>query len=356
LPEAYPLIYAPPPRPWHRRERARRVLALVAIAILSLASYRWGPPVWNQARMLYWQRECLAFTPPPGQMVWDDGLPSGGSMKTPHGAAPPVCWARLQRCIGGTGAPGALALLHELRSKNGVRRLVAIGDTGMGGLMPLCVVIEPGSLRTSPKVVNVPVEVKLDDVDPEFLFLSASQGPHASTRIFAAQLDPGDAAHFTIRFEYKGRSSVVCQGSVDGYLEDDGNLIRCVFKTAPPAPTHALAGNISLGQSVWGPSVGNMQIDIHFTRATSRPTSVEFEEAFLNNTDSNPLFNPKASGRLDATTRPVLFAPVTRPTSAPSSPGRVELTPSFVKSFLDPRAIDPFPEAATRPSTQPHNK
>jgi hypothetical protein len=220
-------------------------------------------------------------------------------------------------------------------------------------------VIEPGSLRTLPKVVDVPVEVKLNDVDPEFLFLSVSKGPQASTRIFAAQLDPGDPAHFTIRFEYKGSSSIVCQGSVDGYLEDDGNSIRCVFKTAPrDVPTRALSGNISLGQSVWGPVIANMQIDIHLARATSLPSSVEFQEleAFLKNADSNPLFNPKARGRLDLATQPVLFAPVTRPTSAPSSAGGVKLTPSFVKSFRDPRAIGPFPEAATRPSTQPHNK
>jgi hypothetical protein len=53
--------------------------------------------------------------------------------------------------------------------------------------------------------------------------------PHVWARLFFGQVDPADASHFTIDFEFAGHT-----GTIDAYLRDD-NRVDFQFRD-PPNP------------------------------------------------------------------------------------------------------------------------
>jgi len=67
-PQPPQLDYALPP-PLVRRARFRRCLALAGVALALLSSLWWGPPLWRNARAVYWQRQCIAYSAPANQVV-----------------------------------------------------------------------------------------------------------------------------------------------------------------------------------------------------------------------------------------------------------------------------------------------
>src|SRR4051794_14362780 len=70
LPSPPPLDYAPPPA-WHRRRWVKRSVIVVAVALLVFGSaYKFGPLLWRQSRILYWQGRCLRYEPPQGKIVY----------------------------------------------------------------------------------------------------------------------------------------------------------------------------------------------------------------------------------------------------------------------------------------------
>src|SRR3954454_9414678 len=70
--EARPRLDYAPPKP-HRRRRLVRGLALLLLAVAAVAvGWRWGPAAWRRAELLYWQRQCLAYTAPPAQVVYEE--------------------------------------------------------------------------------------------------------------------------------------------------------------------------------------------------------------------------------------------------------------------------------------------
>ena len=64
------LEYAsPPPR---GRSRPARAAALLLVLVLTFAGYRWGGAAWHQARVLYWQRQCLNYRPAANDIVYEE--------------------------------------------------------------------------------------------------------------------------------------------------------------------------------------------------------------------------------------------------------------------------------------------
>lgn len=66
------LDYAPGAPIRRRRRRWRRVMGLLLLAGLVFAAWWFHKPVWEQAKLLYYQRQCLNYTAPPEQVVYDE--------------------------------------------------------------------------------------------------------------------------------------------------------------------------------------------------------------------------------------------------------------------------------------------
>src|ERR1051325_9428616 len=65
------LDYAPAPSRWRRRWVRRTALAIFLLVVCSVI-LRFGRPVWTQVQVLYWQRQCLAYTAPPQIVVYEE--------------------------------------------------------------------------------------------------------------------------------------------------------------------------------------------------------------------------------------------------------------------------------------------
>src|SRR5207248_6493557 len=57
------LDYAPS-LPWRRRKAMRRWLVLGLVVVCAIV---WGPRLWNRVQVLWWQRQCLAYSAPANQ-------------------------------------------------------------------------------------------------------------------------------------------------------------------------------------------------------------------------------------------------------------------------------------------------
>src|SRR4051812_37320764 len=98
-----PLDYSPPPR-WHRRRAVRFGVKLLLLAGLVAAGWRWGPRAWRHGRVLYWQRQCLAYAASADRVVYEtdparaaalldrDGYVNDGANNAPVAAYVPRCW------------------------------------------------------------------------------------------------------------------------------------------------------------------------------------------------------------------------------------------------------------------------
>jgi hypothetical protein len=258
---AAPLGYAPavPSRRWWRWMR-RTFILLIVLAVA--AGIRWAPSYLARARVLYWQRRCLNYSPAPDQVVFEQSgsaqartttaggyvaagrrlllrqpgtLPS--SSLPPAAAYVPDCWRQYVRACAapraaawiapsngrrvafgmrGASAPPAAAVLflHERTSPSGARRLVVVLSEFMTDSKPKFIVgydvdafAHGAATWTQPPTEDVcywDIDV-LDSVSPTPLRL----------RVYAGQADAADVSHFTIRCEIDGAAKIV-----DGYLQD----------------------------------------------------------------------------------------------------------------------------------------
>src|SRR4051812_23793610 len=116
-PSPPPLDYAPP-LPWRRTRTARRIVLGTIVLTTVLVAWRFAPRAWHQARLLYWQRQCMNHVAPSGQVVY--------SQKDSVALVAPE-WARFYELLSPPGGrPNATLFLHELHSPSGNRRLVEV--------------------------------------------------------------------------------------------------------------------------------------------------------------------------------------------------------------------------------------
>jgi hypothetical protein len=237
------LDYSPaPPRCRRRLRRAGLVVAVVAIAV---AGWRWGPAVRDRATLLYWQRRCATYAPPPDQVVYATGAADAAALGRDRAYAawpsgppngPPVTYRLPPDCVGryppaastastaaGAGTPpGPVLFLHERRTPAGERRVVVVRLYPSSWVPVLSHTIRPAGLRAAPAVDPRP------GLSTGFFF--AADPARHRLRILAGQPDPADASRFTIDYDVDGKP-----GTVRGQLVDTPNGPAVRLTLPPPA-------------------------------------------------------------------------------------------------------------------------
>lgn len=226
------LQYAAAP-PWHRRHVWSRALFAVGFVCIAISAARWLPALLGQAALVYWQNRCAQYSASPEKVVFSEvnsSTSARGIDPAPVAAGEvPRAWNEFYARLSPPGLRSAgTAFLHTLRNGSG-ERLVAVdvihSSSATSGerdvLLPR--VIATGSWLRPPREIWVsPNETTQTSKSPQpadVLSLSGVEeaGPY---RVFAGQIDPADASHFTIRFESGDRSGVV-----DGWLRDDDTVL-----------------------------------------------------------------------------------------------------------------------------------
>ena len=213
-----PQIEYSQPIPWHRRRRIQRAIVVGVIAIgLSVGGYLWGPAVWRQAQLLYWQRQCMAF---------DRGQPT-----TVYDSAAKVmdiaeCWTNFNAAY---SPPGMIShgtiLVHEMRNPQGEVRLVGIDAIGshFPAQPDISVrVFVPGNLLRPPRQQRMILQ------SPGRAF----PAPQDSTfQLTSGTVDPRDLSHAWFTYVKDGETKVI-----DVWLgnDDDVTLEKRESPTAPP--------------------------------------------------------------------------------------------------------------------------
>jgi hypothetical protein len=116
----------------------------------------------------------------------------------------PACWEEYRKRSGSdvrawTDSCDAIAFVHAMQTASGRERLVAVG-------------VYPWQTRLNLALVDIGSWEKRFDPRER---LTENVDDHV--RVFAAELDPADASHFTLRVEVEGQSH-----TYDGWLKDAG--------------------------------------------------------------------------------------------------------------------------------------
>lgn len=241
----------------------RRVMGLLLLAIVAGAAWWFHAPLWQRAKLLYYQRQCLNFTAPPEQVVYDEnngtvspligtagyrGYPAAAAyLKVPRPPLPPTVAVRPAPELGNYTVltnwwptlPVATVFLHERRTKSGLVRLVAVMrwpiETGYivdeFGLEP--VVIAPGGLMSQP-VVHGP------RVGGWSIVPASNPADTQNLRFYAGQPDPADPAHFTIKYDLRNGT-----GIIDGRLNEDGQTVTLKIISGPALGTNWAIDRVS---------------------------------------------------------------------------------------------------------------
>jgi hypothetical protein len=158
-----PLAYAPAP-PFHRRRWWRGTVLLAALLIAGGAAWRWGPEKWSAARMLYAQRQCLAYAPPADEVVYEADPAAAARLASRAGfrlVAVPAFSGSGPPAVAAARTPvpsGATVFLHERLTPDGGRVLVHVGfvtdPSGVAMFIPgydaTVDVFEPGTWSAPP--------------------------------------------------------------------------------------------------------------------------------------------------------------------------------------------------------------
>lgn len=230
----------PSPRQWPWRR-----LFLVAILALTLGTgFYCRERIAHEARLWYWQRQCLNYTRPPGTPVATTQPSSANdpdyqsissqthqlTMGRNERWLIPACLAHFNAERPGANIAKSLPFpqalfLHERISPSGHRRLVFV-ETLMtnalsitAGLEPR--VIAPGTLGSPARELTLQKQINFS-------------GRYIEAQFYFGQVDPSDASHFTIDFDVKEEGR---HGTIDAHLQDDDTIS---FKLRDPATTRGL--------------------------------------------------------------------------------------------------------------------
>jgi hypothetical protein len=210
--------YAPPPAPLARRRNQRLVIFLTIVATAVTAGLIFGPRLWNQCRLLYWQHQAMTFTAAPDCVVYDsDPASAAGLLKDLHYQAVDSAIVRDEEAASKyfelLNPPGrrvcATLFLHERKTSGGRRRLVIVTLYRIisGELIETQAVDPAGFFSRSRTYFPQPE-----------LFLPLSP-PQSRVRFYAGQPDPRDESHFTIQATTGDETRIL-----DGWLTDDGEV------------------------------------------------------------------------------------------------------------------------------------
>jgi hypothetical protein len=233
-----PIHYAPASR-GIRHHWARRFTALATIVVLAVLAIRYAPRLNRRLDLLRAQRLAMSYAAPADHVVyerdpakaaallraspnyWAVSYPSEDGHTPPPSHVPAglgvavdfvPAWRDFYRLASPPGRnTGAVLFLHKLRSPAGHERLVAVDgflSAGSAHLRLASSVFTPATLFSRPQFVTDNARYSLAEV-----------GELQAERVFAGQLDPADASHFTILYE-----TAAGTGVIDGWLKDDESV------------------------------------------------------------------------------------------------------------------------------------
>jgi len=239
------LEYAPAPN--RKKKLLRRAVAVCLIIAIAAAGWWWGPGLWQLAPILYWQRQCMNYQPGPEQVIYEEEPTAAAKllaadprfhpfsisrgMDTPRpspinaAAYFPRSFEKLESSVPGPpfrlfGKAGAMAFLHERISPAGHRRLVFVTYCPEQTTFTINLIqgynceaqaIQPGTITHPPAVLAKGWVIDVISTYPQ---------TRPNLRMYAGQIDPNDASHFTIRYEIWGQTDIL-----DGRLDDQDNIM-----------------------------------------------------------------------------------------------------------------------------------
>ena len=204
------------------------------------------PKLFRHWQILSLQRQCLEYTAPPNQIVFDTrtnsfpklqrsdpDLVSGSILAVPCVGRIPSIWRSYRSFLSPLSPPNGLATLfaHRLLSPGGIVRLVVVElyppHSLQYGQSLVAWSITPGGLWKAP--IGIPAgSISLHDASSEMTF-------------FAGYSDPKRQDHFTIRYQVGNQSK-----TIDGWLQTDQDELGHVVlelrrdsdltPSAPPSP------------------------------------------------------------------------------------------------------------------------
>jgi hypothetical protein len=253
-----PLNYAAAPPRW--KKRVWLIVLIIGAACTGFSGLRWGPGAWWQCRLLYWQRQCMNFSPRADVVVYEEEPTAAAHLLTLQGYWPylidrrehssvpsnPVQaaafsfngWTPFQSMLMPRPAMpifnrknpvGANLFLHGRISPAGHHRLVCVNyfpesDTFcqafVAGYNYESQAITPATWTSAP-ISNARGYA--------FDVLSGWPRKPPLVRVYAGQIDGADSAHFTIRYQMWGQEDVL-----DGRLMDDDSIT--LTPRNPPKP------------------------------------------------------------------------------------------------------------------------
>lgn len=196
-----------PPRGLHRK-----YFRMIFVAGIAAALWFWGPPIWRQANMLYWQYECLHYQAPPSQPIFirlfDLSTPAYcADNPIQHLVSVPYATSKwrptlfLHEIKGADGSPLLGTVFFEIDfDSNGAMHLVCYGEE-----------YYPGSIWGKPKFKWT------GDAGDIHLETSA---PLKSLKVFPALIDAGNPNHFTFIYQLDGISH-----TADGWIDANGQFL-----------------------------------------------------------------------------------------------------------------------------------
>jgi hypothetical protein len=175
----------------------RRITFAIILLTFIASGWWWAPPVYKRIEMLYWQHQCMSYSPQPGQVICDSKL----SVKL---------------------VPYGTLFIHELRKPSGEPRLVVL------------------DLRVVPFHGETIVVAMPHEFEPATLLHAAVEHQESrqtgildsssrSFKVFAGAADQADPTHFTFRVDDDGNVK-----KYEGWLEEDDSISIGEQKQPPP--------------------------------------------------------------------------------------------------------------------------
>lgn len=206
------------------RRRQLTVLLALAALVLGFATWRWGRLLWVQAELRYWQRMCLSYDAPSGQIVYEDAIRKPAIVwdhDTPIDATPAVqsncpqvlarevrCWDKLALLRGQSAGPQqGILFLHDRCDQSGRHGLVEVQINERSET----------AFDLSGVFIQHPGDPSTDLTFGATCFVGATFiGGHQTVekfRIYAGQPDPKNSSRFIIPIELGTRKGVI-EGTV----------------------------------------------------------------------------------------------------------------------------------------------
>ena len=188
--------------PTNHRRNVRMWLAAAALVALVVAFYT-APPLWRWARLWYWQRQCMNYSAPLNQIVFDDD-PKAPVRRAVH------CFTELDRLGHLSSGPTDTVIFLHSTTNHDSRCLVMARVAGRSGS-------------------EIFIDHWLGSATERFggeggdgFFLAPPNANYNHLRVFAGQPDPSNDRHFAFDYELDDK-----HGTIDCWVtRNEGVLFR----------------------------------------------------------------------------------------------------------------------------------